>query len=134
MQFTIATIIALAATGAVAQNGQRQRGGGATRGGQGNTAAVQTCRVSASVIPAGEAQAETGGSIPSNLDGSRISAQACAAVGGQNFGGCCVKNDCAGAGSRSACLVPNLSGDQRFPGSFVNGACPQGLRCFLRSN
>ncbi|KAL9111903.1 MAG: hypothetical protein Q9227_003753 [Pyrenula ochraceoflavens] len=74
-----------------------------------------------------------------NIDGTCIAVNTCFADGGRAFtgvcpsGACCIKNDCAGPNSNSACLLPNLAGDTLRPGQsgrFVNGACPGGLRCF----
>ncbi|KAI9706818.1 MAG: hypothetical protein M1820_004789 [Bogoriella megaspora] len=97
---------------------------------------VQFCALPPSVFVG-----NTGGAEPANLDGSCISLGACNNVGGEAFtgatgcnsGDCCIKRDCAGANSNSACLNPQLRGDQLSNGQagrFVNGACPTGLRCF----
>ncbi|KAF2239885.1 hypothetical protein EV356DRAFT_562653 [Viridothelium virens] len=97
---------------------------------------VQFCKLPPSVFVG-----NPGGAMPANLDGSCISLNACNAAGGEAFtgatgcnsGDCCIKRDCAGPNSNSACLQPNLAGDTLRPGQagqFVNGACPTGLRCF----
>ena len=114
---------------------------------------VQFCKLPPSVFVG-----NPGGAMPQNLDGMRmsplshfiqlmlflgscISLGACDSAGGEAFtgatgcasGDCCIKRDCAGPNSNSACLQPNLAGDPLRPGQagqFVNGQCPTGLRCF----
>ncbi|KAI9663855.1 MAG: hypothetical protein M1821_007345 [Bathelium mastoideum] len=100
---------------------------------------VQFCKLPPSVFVG-----NPGGAMPANLDGSCISLGACESVGGAEAftgdtgcatGDCCIKRDCAGPNSNSACLQPNLAGDPLKPGQvgeFVNGVtpCPEGLRCF----
>ncbi|KAL6709901.1 hypothetical protein ACN47E_000686 [Coniothyrium glycines] len=99
--------------------------------------AVQRCRLPPSVFVG-----NPGNANPGNLDGSCISLNACAGVPGtEAFSGatgcssgvCCIKRDCAGANSNSACVFPDLAGDTLSPGQagrFVSGSCPTGLACF----
>ncbi|KAF2221208.1 hypothetical protein BDZ85DRAFT_297847 [Elsinoe ampelina] len=69
-----------------------------------------------------------------NIDGTCQTLQQCNGVGGisiaQQCGSqfCCVKADCSGG--QSAC-IRNTAG---IAGTFVNGRCPPGLRCFRANN
>ncbi|KAF2795485.1 hypothetical protein K505DRAFT_335992 [Melanomma pulvis-pyrius CBS 109.77] len=81
---------------------------------------VQRCRLPPSVFVG-----NPGNANPTNLDGTCISLNSCASVSGtEAFSGatgcasgvCCIKRDCAGAGTNSACLYPDLAGDTLQPG------------------
>ncbi|KAL9621760.1 MAG: hypothetical protein Q9160_003878 [Pyrenula sp. 1 TL-2023] len=152
MKATFITILALVAAPALAQVGEIA----ARNPYAGSLAGRAATEVQA---PADGAQAEdtnaVGPNIPfcqiptsavsgapagaANIDGTCISVNSCFAQNARAFtgvcpsGACCIKNDCAGPNSDSACLLPNLQGDTLRPGQsgrFVNGACPEGLRCF----
>ncbi|KAG8624107.1 hypothetical protein KVT40_009083 [Elsinoe batatas] len=108
MQFTIATILALAAIPAfAAPSGEIER-----------RVIGQQCRITGIAIAGNPAR-------PANIDGNCQTTAVCSNVGGISFGNCpgggscCFKFDCAGPNSNSAC-----------PGRFVNGVCPPNLRCF----
>ncbi|PSK56626.1 histidine-tRNA ligase [Elsinoe australis] len=121
MQFTLATILALAATTFAAPAAEAQA----------QTQVIgQLCAITGIAIGGNPAR-------PANVDGVCLAANTCGNQGGTAFGNCpgggqcCFRFDCAGPNSNSACLNPTLQGDNPpGPGRFVNGACPQGLRCF----
>ncbi|MCJ1325016.1 hypothetical protein MMC10_001678 [Thelotrema lepadinum] len=76
-----------------------------------------------------------------NIDGVCVTVSNCFSnAGARAFTGvcpgntdCCIKNDCAGPNSNSACVIPSLPNDPLPPGTsgrFVNGECPEDLACF----
>ncbi|KAF4553938.1 Hypothetical protein D9617_5g068130 [Elsinoe fawcettii] len=124
MQFTIATIAALAATAFAAPSGLDIRSQLEAR------VIGQQCRITGITIAGNPAR-------PANIDGNCQTTNVCNSVGGialgncPGGGSCCFKFDCAGTNSNSACLNPTLAGDNPpGPGRFVNGLCPPNLRCF----